>query len=237
MSPEHWPHFVKSLSDLFNRSPCPASMSAFTWWEHLTWNQLLCRRMGQDKGKWVNVFIQLWDCCWSRLEILFCSILSYCLLGGRLPAVLREVQLDLVDPAKCKYVLQTVKKATLNQGPVRPQAALTVLCAGPERGGRDACQVAATSVCLSIRLHFVQEPNSTWANEEREMLQQWYLGAINNQTIVQLYYVALNSFCWVFIHQLPISLYSTLYPLSRGTPGVLWYVRQGQAVVNGRHWA
>ncbi|CAK6969951.1 ovochymase-2 [Scomber scombrus] len=59
---------------------------------------------------------------------------------GRLPAVLREVQLDLVDPAKCKYVLQTVKKASVNQGPVWPQAALTVLCAGPERGGRDACQ-------------------------------------------------------------------------------------------------
>uniref|UniRef100_A0A3B4WQS6 Ovochymase 2 n=1 Tax=Seriola lalandi dorsalis TaxID=1841481 RepID=A0A3B4WQS6_SERLL len=59
---------------------------------------------------------------------------------GRLPAVLREVRLDLVDPAKCKYVLQTVKGSVLNQGPVRPQAAMTVLCAGPERGGRDACQ-------------------------------------------------------------------------------------------------
>ncbi|XP_042268526.1 ovochymase-2-like [Thunnus maccoyii] len=59
---------------------------------------------------------------------------------GRLPAVLREVRLDLVDAAKCKYVLQTVKRAILNQGPVRPQAAMTVLCAGPERGGRDACQ-------------------------------------------------------------------------------------------------
>ncbi|XP_040893636.1 ovochymase-2 isoform X2 [Toxotes jaculatrix] len=59
---------------------------------------------------------------------------------GRLPAVLREVQLDLVDPAKCKYVLQTVKSSVLNRGPVRPQPAMTVLCAGPERGGRDACQ-------------------------------------------------------------------------------------------------
>ncbi|KAE8295803.1 Ovochymase-2 [Larimichthys crocea] len=54
---------------------------------------------------------------------------------GRLPAVLREVQLDLVDPAKCKYVLQTIKSSFLNQRP-----AMTVLCAGPERGGRDACQ-------------------------------------------------------------------------------------------------
>ncbi|XP_069383825.1 ovochymase-2 isoform X3 [Paralichthys olivaceus] len=53
---------------------------------------------------------------------------------GRLPAVLREIQLDLVDPAKCKYVLQTLR------GPARPQSAMTVLCAGAERGGRDACQ-------------------------------------------------------------------------------------------------
>ncbi|XP_077953719.1 ovochymase-2-like isoform X3 [Gasterosteus aculeatus] len=55
---------------------------------------------------------------------------------GCLPAVLREVQLELVDPAKCKHVLQTVK------GPNNAQqrAAMTVLCAGPEIGGRDACQ-------------------------------------------------------------------------------------------------
>ncbi|KAI3371683.1 hypothetical protein L3Q82_024252, partial [Scortum barcoo] len=59
---------------------------------------------------------------------------------GRLPTVLREVQLDLVDPAKCKYVLQTVKSSVLNQRPARPQPAMTVVCAGPERGGRDACQ-------------------------------------------------------------------------------------------------
>ncbi|KAM7396263.1 hypothetical protein PAMP_019320 [Pampus punctatissimus] len=59
---------------------------------------------------------------------------------GRLPAVLREVQLDLVNPAKCKYVLQTVKSAILNQRSLQPRAAMTVLCAGPERGGRDACQ-------------------------------------------------------------------------------------------------
>uniref|UniRef100_A0A671VSJ8 Ovochymase 2 n=1 Tax=Sparus aurata TaxID=8175 RepID=A0A671VSJ8_SPAAU len=59
---------------------------------------------------------------------------------GRLPAVLREVQLDLVDPAKCQHVLQTIKSSLLNQRPARPQPAMTVLCAGPERGGRDACQ-------------------------------------------------------------------------------------------------
>uniref|UniRef100_A0A8C8IGZ7 Ovochymase 2 n=1 Tax=Oncorhynchus tshawytscha TaxID=74940 RepID=A0A8C8IGZ7_ONCTS len=51
--------------------------------------------------------------------------------GGLLPAILREVQLELVEPAKCKYVLQTLRPT---------QQALTVLCAGPERGGKDACQ-------------------------------------------------------------------------------------------------
>uniref|UniRef100_A0A673Y486 Ovochymase 2 n=1 Tax=Salmo trutta TaxID=8032 RepID=A0A673Y486_SALTR len=50
---------------------------------------------------------------------------------GLLPAILREVQLELVEPAKCKYVLQTLRPT---------QQALTVLCAGPERGGKDACQ-------------------------------------------------------------------------------------------------
>lgn len=55
--------------------------------------------------------------------------------------MLREVQLDLVDPAKCKYVLQTVKSSVLYQRPGGSQPAMTVLCAGPERGGRDACQV------------------------------------------------------------------------------------------------
>uniref|UniRef100_A0A3B5K291 Ovochymase 2 n=1 Tax=Takifugu rubripes TaxID=31033 RepID=A0A3B5K291_TAKRU len=71
-----------------------------------------------------------------------------CVLGGwgrirekgRLPAVLREVQLDLVEPAKCKYVLQTVKPSHGSQRRGRPQPAVTVLCAGPESGGRDACQ-------------------------------------------------------------------------------------------------
>uniref|UniRef100_A0A8C4NV92 Ovochymase 2 n=1 Tax=Dicentrarchus labrax TaxID=13489 RepID=A0A8C4NV92_DICLA len=71
-----------------------------------------------------------------------------CILGGwgrvkekgRLPPVLREVQLHLVDPARCKFVLQTVKSSIVKQRPDRPQPAMTVLCAGPERGGRDACQ-------------------------------------------------------------------------------------------------
>lgn len=95
-------------------------------------------------GQFLHPSLRLW-LKQIKDSVLFCLIS----LGGRLPAVLREVQLDLVDPAKCKYVLQTVKKATLNHGPVRTQAAMTVLCAGPERGGRDACQVAATSACLS----------------------------------------------------------------------------------------
>ncbi|XP_029992705.1 ovochymase-2 [Sphaeramia orbicularis] len=59
---------------------------------------------------------------------------------GHLPSVLREVQLDLVDPSKCKRVLQTVKSSVLTLGPNGSQPAMTVLCAGPERGGRDACQ-------------------------------------------------------------------------------------------------
>ncbi|XP_063333959.1 ovochymase-2 [Pelmatolapia mariae] len=59
---------------------------------------------------------------------------------GRLPMVLREVHLDLVDRAKCKYVLQTLKGSMMNQRLVRPQPSMTVLCAGPETGGRDACQ-------------------------------------------------------------------------------------------------
>ncbi|XP_039892071.1 ovochymase-2 isoform X1 [Simochromis diagramma] len=59
---------------------------------------------------------------------------------GRLPMVLREVHLDLVDRAKCKYVLQTLKGSMMNQRLVWPQPSMTVLCAGPETGGRDACQ-------------------------------------------------------------------------------------------------
>ncbi|XP_069571306.1 ovochymase-2 [Brachyistius frenatus] len=74
--------------------------------------------------------------------------LSGCVVGGwgrmmergSLPAVLREVRLDLVEPARCKYVLQTVKSSILSQRLVRHLPAMTVVCAGPERGGRDACQ-------------------------------------------------------------------------------------------------
>ncbi|KAM9753387.1 LOW QUALITY PROTEIN: ovochymase-2 [Menidia menidia] len=54
---------------------------------------------------------------------------------GRLSAVLREVQLDLLEPDRCKRVLQTLKSSFLNH-----KAAMTVLCAGQERGGKDACQ-------------------------------------------------------------------------------------------------
>ena len=86
--------------------------------------------------------------CQSRKErLFFCGF-----PGGRLPAVLREVQLDLVDPIKCKHVLQTLR------GPGRPPSAMTVVCAGPERGGRDACQVElhwnhhASSKCPTLSL-------------------------------------------------------------------------------------
>ncbi|XP_067090331.1 ovochymase-2 [Osmerus mordax] len=50
---------------------------------------------------------------------------------GRLPAVLREVQLELLEKARCSYVLQTLRP---------PKPSYTVLCAGYESGGRDACQ-------------------------------------------------------------------------------------------------
>uniref|UniRef100_A0A3Q2TTD2 Ovochymase 2 n=1 Tax=Fundulus heteroclitus TaxID=8078 RepID=A0A3Q2TTD2_FUNHE len=63
-----------------------------------------------------------------------------CVVAGRLPAVLREVHLGLVDQAKCKHVLQTIKSSFSKQKRGLPKAAMTVLCAGPEEGGRDACQ-------------------------------------------------------------------------------------------------
>ncbi|TSQ92663.1 Ovochymase-2 [Bagarius yarrelli] len=50
---------------------------------------------------------------------------------GQMASVLQEVQLDLVDPAICRHVLQTIRPELQN---------LTVLCAGPDRGGKDACQ-------------------------------------------------------------------------------------------------
>uniref|UniRef100_A0A672QEJ3 Ovochymase 2 n=1 Tax=Sinocyclocheilus grahami TaxID=75366 RepID=A0A672QEJ3_SINGR len=56
------------------------------------------------------------------------SVLS---LEGPLPSVLQEVQLDLLEQSKCKHVLQTLRPG---------QNTFTVLCTGPERGGRDACQ-------------------------------------------------------------------------------------------------
>ncbi|XP_026167488.1 ovochymase-2 [Mastacembelus armatus] len=70
---------------------------------------------------------------------------------GNLPAVLRQVQLNLVDPSKCIYVLQTVKGSVQNQHPVQSEPAMTVVCAGPESGGRDACQgdSGGPLVCLA----------------------------------------------------------------------------------------
>lgn len=72
-----------------------------------------------------------------------------CLPEGRPSPVLREVQLELVDPAKCRHVLQTVRGFVLNHKPSRSQT-MTVLCAGPERGGKDACQVEKVPIYLSI---------------------------------------------------------------------------------------
>ncbi|KAM3609502.1 uncharacterized protein V6R79_015928 [Siganus canaliculatus] len=59
---------------------------------------------------------------------------------GHLPAVLREVQLDLVEPARCKRVLRTLKSSLVNHRSAKFPSNMTVLCAGPETGGRDACQ-------------------------------------------------------------------------------------------------
>ncbi|XP_051545699.1 ovochymase-2-like [Myxocyprinus asiaticus] len=50
---------------------------------------------------------------------------------GLLPAVLQEVHLDLVEQSRCKHVMQNLRPG---------QKTFTVLCAGPEKGGRDACQ-------------------------------------------------------------------------------------------------
>ena len=52
--------------------------------------------------------------------------------GGPLAPVLHEVQLELVDSAICQHVLRMLKPGHKH---------LTVLCAGPEEGGKDACQV------------------------------------------------------------------------------------------------
>ncbi|XP_056595669.1 ovochymase-2-like isoform X3 [Triplophysa dalaica] len=50
---------------------------------------------------------------------------------GPLPLILQEVDLDVVEQSRCKQVLQTLRPG---------QKVFTVLCAGPERGARDACQ-------------------------------------------------------------------------------------------------
>ncbi|KAF7649891.1 hypothetical protein LDENG_00134410 [Lucifuga dentata] len=45
-----------------------------------------------------------------------------------------------VQMGRCEHVLQTIKSSILNQRPGKAETAMTVVCAGPERGGRDACQ-------------------------------------------------------------------------------------------------
>uniref|UniRef100_A0A3Q2EKY8 Granzyme M n=1 Tax=Cyprinodon variegatus TaxID=28743 RepID=A0A3Q2EKY8_CYPVA len=59
---------------------------------------------------------------------------------GRLSTVLREVHLGLVEQAKCKYTLRTIISSFAKQKQRLSNAGMTVLCAGPEEGGRDACQ-------------------------------------------------------------------------------------------------
>lgn len=64
--------------------------------------------------------------------------------------------MDLVNPAKCKHVLQTVKGSVLNQGPGISHT--TVLCAGSEGGGKDACQVGKLFIYLSIYMSVCLPP-------------------------------------------------------------------------------
>lgn len=207
------------ICDFYYRGPCPANMSTFARWENPSSNQLCCWWMGQDKGKYVvfsfppNILKPDWS---VSSTVIHCIVyLLCCSIGGRLPLVLREVRLDLVDPAKCKYVLQTVKSSALNQGPDRPQPAMTVLCAGPESGGKDACQVER-EICTiylifhNAALHLVQELL-------KAVTLHLYMATIN----LSLYPI---NICFLRV---------ILHPLSRGTQEVLWYVRQSQAEVTG----
>uniref|UniRef100_A0A3B3QRC3 Ovochymase 2 n=1 Tax=Paramormyrops kingsleyae TaxID=1676925 RepID=A0A3B3QRC3_9TELE len=51
--------------------------------------------------------------------------------GGCTPATLQQVDLELLEAHRCQHVLKTVRPVVKG---------FTVVCAGPERGGRDACQ-------------------------------------------------------------------------------------------------
>lgn len=57
--------------------------------------------------------------------------------------ILQEVDLDVVEQSRCKQVLQTLRPG---------QKVFTVLCAGPERGARDACQVRCHKKNLYINM-------------------------------------------------------------------------------------
>ncbi|XP_047658032.1 ovochymase-2 isoform X2 [Tachysurus fulvidraco] len=74
---------------------------------------------------------------------------------GQITSVVHEVQLDLVDPAICKHILQTLRPELQN---------LTVLCAGPERGGKDACQGDSGGPLLCPRAdgHWVVVGITSW---------------------------------------------------------------------------
>lgn len=146
--------------------------------------QTACMTAGWGRIKERMSFFWLLNIVKLDWSFLIYSNLCNCFLGGHLPMVLREVHLDLVDRAKCKYVLQTLKGSMMNQRLVRPQPSMTVLCAGPETGGRDACQVLKI-FSLSITSDFFLHPHrcsiySTIQCRKSVILSHW---ALNNWLI------------------------------------------------------
>lgn len=127
-------------------------------WKVPTWHHLHCWRMGTceracvriRKASKIILYVNLAIFLISFIVVLLHKNLLIFKIGGPLPAVLREVMLDLVDTGRCRHVLQGLRP--------KPQP-LTVVCAGPERGSRDACQVHESFTCL-IRAKIMDFSNS-----------------------------------------------------------------------------
>ncbi|XP_060741781.1 ovochymase-2 [Tachysurus vachellii] len=88
-------------------------------------------------------------------DIALLELKGHIRFRGQITSVVHEVQLDLVDPAICKHILQTLRPGLQN---------LTVLCAGPERGGKDACQGDSGGPLLCPRAdgHWVVVGITSW---------------------------------------------------------------------------